>query len=215
MTTMNKKPTAHTTTFTLNGTDYAMNSKTGYAVKYEGGKGIRIKAAEFEEAHTQYVEQQESAAAESEETEEEKEIVKRMNDEQNRKNEFTNISPDAVKKAAKKAVQKKSPVKVGGMEFSENGVHVVITARQVEFLRHLPDTGFWENGLDSCLWVDILCDEIEGSFEGKPMSVGAMVSTLREKGLLRTGRGKVERRMAKFFELTETGKKVAAQLGVR
>ena len=35
-----------------------------------------------------------------------------------------------------------------------DGTEVTLTEKQVDFIRHLPDTNFWENGLDSCIWVD-------------------------------------------------------------
>ena len=91
---------------------------------------------------------------------------------------------------------------------------ITLTAKQVDFIRHLPDTCFWENGLDSCIWVDCLCDDIMGQFEGKPMTVGAMISTLCEKGLGVRSKGRVNGRKCTAFELTELGKKVAAGLGL-
>lgn len=91
---------------------------------------------------------------------------------------------------------------------------LTLTAKQVDFIRHLPDTCFWENGLDSCIWVDVLCDEIGGQFEGKPMTVGAMISTLCEKGLGVRCKDKIGKRTATAFKLTPTGKVVAAKLGL-
>ena len=93
---------------------------------------------------------------------------------------------------------------------------VTLTEKQVDFILHLSDSNFWENGLDSILWVDVLCDEIGGQFSGKPMTVGAMISTLCEKGL---GTRSTERRGARggkvtSFALTEMGKQVAAELGL-
>lgn len=122
---------------------------------------------------------------------------------------------EARKKKAKKPTKK---VKVGGMEFNENGIHVVLTAKQVDFIRHLPDTAFWESGVDSTPWIDCLCDDIGGQFEGKPMTVGAMVSTLREKGLLKVSFGQFggdlegKGRKAKFFSLTDAGKAVVSKI---
>ena len=109
-------------------------------------------------------------------------------------------------KAAKKNAYHASTVAPG----------VTLTEKQVDFILHLSDSNFWENGLDSILWVDVLCDEIRGQFEGKPMTVGAMISTLCEKGL---GTRATERRGARggkvtSFTLTETGKQVAAELGL-
>ena len=89
---------------------------------------------------------------------------------------------------------------------------VTLTAKQVDFIRHLPDTCFWEQGLDSCIWVDCLCDEIGGQFAGKPMTVGAMISTLCEKGLGRRMKAKVNGRTSTSFELTVKGKLIAGKL---
>lgn len=91
---------------------------------------------------------------------------------------------------------------------------VTLTAKQVDFIKHLPDTCFWENGLDSCIWVDCLCDDIGGQFAEKPMTVGAMISTLCEKGLGSRGSEKRNGRKCTSFKLTELGKKVAAGLGL-
>ena len=66
----------------------------------------------------------------------------------------------------------------------------------------------------------MLCDEIGGQFADKPMTVGAMVSTLCEKGLgyrgveklvdMATGRG----HKSTYFRLTELGQKIYAELGL-
>lgn len=94
-------------------------------------------------------------------------------------------------------------------------VEITLTEKQVDFFHHMQDTCFWEQGLDSAPWIDVLCDEIGGQFESKPMVVGAMVSTLREKNLLTVGVQRVNGRKAKFFELTDMGKEVAAELGLQ
>lgn len=91
---------------------------------------------------------------------------------------------------------------------------IEITKLQQEFIKHLPDTCFWEDGLDSSVWIDVLCDEIGGEFAGKPMRVGAMVSTLREKGVLYTGISRVNGKNGKWLTLTDVGKKIAKQLGL-
>ena len=94
-------------------------------------------------------------------------------------------------------------------------VEITLSEKQIDFFRHMQDTCFWENGLDSTLWIDVLCDEIGGQFEGKPMTVGAMVSTLREKDLLIVGVQRVNGRKAKFLALTDLGKKVTAELELK
>lgn len=91
---------------------------------------------------------------------------------------------------------------------------LTLTAKQTSFMLHLSDTCFWEEGLDSVIWVDCLCDDIQGEFAGKPMTVGAMISTLCEKKL---GVRATERRDGKkctSFALTELGKKIAEEVGL-
>lgn len=96
--------------------------------------------------------------------------------------------------------------------FTVNGENfdISLTAKQVDFVKHLPDTCFWENGLDSEIWVDCLCDDIGGQFAGKPMTVGAMISTLCEKGLGFRAKQKVNGRKCTSFGLTDLGMKVFA-----
>lgn len=122
-------------------------------------------------------------------------------------------APKAVSapKAEKKARRAKKNV---AFAVTVDGVETTLTEKQVDFIRHLPDSNFWENGVDSILWVDVLCDEIGGQFEGKPMTVGAMISTLCEKGLGVRGKEKVNGRKATSFALTGLGKVIAAELGL-
>jgi hypothetical protein len=121
--------------------------------------------------------------------------------------------PGKATKEATKRTNKRVPkdCEFGGIY---DGVDVSLTAKQVDFIKHLPDTNFWEQGLDSCIWVDILCDEIGGQFADKPMTVGAMISTLCEKGLGTRGKNRVNGHKCTSFALTELGKKVAKELGL-
>ena len=105
-------------------------------------------------------------------------------------------------------------------EHKDGDLTITLTAKQVDFVLHLSDSCFWEHGLDSILWCDVLCDEIGGQFEGKPMTIGAMISTLCEKGLgirtkdritdMTTGKS----RKSTTFQLTEKGKEIAKELGL-
>lgn len=205
--------TTANTTFTLsNGTIYT-RKPNGYCYKQSEGHMTRISVAEFNAAYVQFDEEQgremslvpeeemEAAIAkveESEQTEEGKKIAKAMKD-------------------GKKSTRK--PRRVKGSETiaveTPNGtVEVSLTPKQIDFIRHLPDTNFWENGLDSTIWVDVLCDEIGGQFEGKPMTVGAMISTLCEKGLGVRAKNKINNHTATSFALTDLGKAVARELGL-
>jgi len=110
------------------------------------------------------------------------------------------------KKAARKPRKSK--------DIAYEGHGVTLTAKQVDFIRHLPDTCFWEHGLDSTPWCDVLADEIGGQFKGKPMTTGAMISTICEKGLATRGKDRINGKKATFLALTDLGKEVAKELGL-
>ena len=209
MKTMNKDiENANITSFTLNGVGYAKNEKTGYCFRYvettdETGKksrqSIRISKAEFNKAAQEHDDQVDAKMHEA---------IERLVEEQDNA-EIRRIQKEMTTPKKKSAPRAKK-VQVGGMEFTEGGVSVIITPKQVEFIRLLPTSNFWENGVDSFLWIDCLCDDLEGKMA--PMTIGAMVSTLREKNLLVTGEEKRENRKVKFFRFTDTGKAVAAKV---
>lgn len=94
------------------------------------------------------------------------------------------------------------------------GHGITLTAKQVDFINHLPDTQFWEMGIDSVIWVDVLCDDIGGQFTDKPMTVGAMISTLCEKKLGFRTRDTSRKGRPIAFSLTDLGKEVAKELGL-
>lgn len=122
------------------------------------------------------------------------------------------ITAEILKAEEPKAKKERKPRKSKDVAHEAEGV--TLTAKQVDFIKHLPDTCFWENGLDSCIWVDCLCDDIQGQFKGKPMTVGAMISTLCEKGLGSRGSERRDGRKCTSFQLTARGKAVAKGLGL-
>lgn len=100
--------------------------------------------------------------------------------------------------------------------FEHEGTGVTLTARQCGFLQAASGCLCWAEG-DGTLWTDVLLDEM--GVDG--MSFGAMVSTLREKGLIRvwaesredgaTGRSRKVRAM----RLTDAGEQVLRAAGYR
>lgn len=100
--------------------------------------------------------------------------------------------------------------------FEHEGTGVTLTARQCGFLQAASGCPCWAGG-DGTLWTDVLLDEM--GVNG--MSFGAMVSTLREKGLLEvwaesredgaTGRS----RKVKAMRLTDAGEQVLRAAGYR
>ena len=196
--------------FELNGVTYTQSAK-GYCFKSTGTydkKGqelnMRIGKHIWEQAFEEYTKQ---ANDEAEQAEWDAEMEARKV-EQEQKDRETEEAFN--KKAEKKAVKRTRKSK--DIAHESNGV--TLTAKQADFMKHLPDTSFWENGLDSALWCDVLADEIGGQFAGKPMTVGAMISTLREKAIISVGVDDGRKGKPKFMRLTEIGKQVAKELGL-
>ena len=121
-------------------------------------------------------------------------------------------------KAMNKEKKEKAPRRRRSKDvaFEHEGTGVTLTARQCEFLQAASACPCWAEG-DGTLWTYVLLDEL--GMNG--MSFGAMVSTLREKGLLRvwaesredgaTGRP----RRVKAMRLTERGEQVLRAAGYR
>lgn len=128
---------------------------------------------------------------------------------------------DQPKAETKEKAKKTRKSKDIAHEHKDGEVTITLTAKQVDFVLHLSDSCFWERGLDSVLWCDVLCDEIGGQFEGKPMTIGAMVSTLCEKGLAIRTKDRLtdattgKSRKGTTFQLTEKGKEIAKELGLK
>lgn len=196
--------------FELNGVTYTQTAK-GYCSKSTGtfdkkGQELsrRIGKHIWEQAFEEYIKQ---ANDEAEQAEWDAEMEARKQ-EQGQKDRETEAEFN--KKAEKKAVKRTRKSK--DIAHESNGV--TITAKQADFIKHLPDSSFWGNGLDSALWCDILADEIGGQFAGKPMAVGAMISTLREKNLINVSKDNSRKGHPKFMVLTDIGKQVAKELGL-
>lgn len=88
---------------------------------------------------------------------------------------------------------------------------VTLTAKQLDFMRHLDDSDYCN--VKTGVWVDFLQEEIGGQFADKPMTVGAMISTLREKGIIEVRRetrsdGNSVGVKCRSIHLTELGWKV-------
>ena len=99
----------------------------------------------------------------------------------------------------------------GGFEDTFEGKRVLLTPKQVEFLERLEENETWEQD-DSGRWfygdhyAECLSDTMS------PMSVGAMVTTLREKGAIRTEYTRYNGRKVCKFQLTDMGKFVYGKL---
>lgn len=187
----------------------------------------RIKASEFEQAEIEAMrerqERNEAVAARLRKSVEECERIGREEENMNiieidgikwSKDLEGNTYRDGVKcskaefnralginQTAERKPRARKPKDVG---FEHGGV--TLTSKQADFLRELDgcDTWTWGHGG----WTDMIVDEIGGQFAGKPMTVGAMVSTLCEKGLASRSKEKRDGRAVTAFVMTKEGMKV-------
>ena len=223
------------TTFTINGTIYETNEKGNYFYKSTGKmdkKGnpimMRISQAVYEQAFDQYVKEAADVAEAQEPMDWEREADAEYEERLQKQAESDKAAEEAVNKktsrkdlhkaidkVVSKEMKKTRRSKDVAFEYCPNGSDTItLTAKQVDFMKEMTKTNFWENGLESTLWCDVLADEIGGQFAGKPMAVGAMISTLREKNLINVGRDLDRKGHPKFMELTDMGKQVATELGL-
>lgn len=102
----------------------------------------------------------------------------------------------------------------GGFEDTFEGKRVLLTPKQVEFMKRVGENETWEQD-DRGKWfygdhyAECLSDTMS------PMSVGAMITTLREKGVIRTEYARVDGRRVCKFQLTELGTFVYNRLCIK
>lgn len=199
-----------TALFTVNGIGYNTNEKGNRFYKIEDEKTTRVGKAEYEAAFEEFTE----CAADDEELEFDEGAAIRE-----AKKEMEEASDRAAEEAVNHPKKKSSrSLRKAAHRVEIDGQEIGLTEKHVTFLKNLPKCCYWDHGLDSGVWVFDVRDTL--SMAGMAgMTVGAMISTLREKGLLVVGEEIVTNlggrgRKEKYIKLTETGKKVAEALGV-
>lgn len=102
----------------------------------------------------------------------------------------------------------------GGFEDTFEGKRVILTPKQTEFMERLEENETWEQD-DSGRWYygDHYAECMSDTMS--PMSVGAMITTLREKGIIRTEYARVDGRRVCKFQLTELGMLVYNRLCIK
>lgn len=92
----------------------------------------------------------------------------------------------------------------GGFEDTFEGKRLLLTPKQTEFMERLEENETWERG-DPSKWLygDHYAECLSDTMS--PMSVGAMITTLREKGVIRTEYTRIDGRKVCKFQLTELG----------
>lgn len=94
---------------------------------------------------------------------------------------------------------------------------VTLTSKQEDFLRELSllseDV---EMGSARFGWYcDVIVEAIGGQFKGRAMTVGAMISTICEKGLAVRSKVKADGRRITAFDLTDLGRSMWAAMGLK
>lgn len=198
-----------TALFTINNIGYNTNEKGNRFFKIEDGKTTRIGKAEYEAAFEQYT----NETTEDEELEfDEDEALREA------KKEMEEASDHVAEEAVNHPKKSSRSLRKAAYRVEVDGVEIGLTEKHVTFLKNLPRCTYWDRGLHSSVWVFDVRDTLAmAGMAG--MTVGAMISTLREKGLLHVMLGEMENmngrtRREKYVELTETGKKVAEALGI-
>ena len=118
-------------------------------------------------------------------------------------NEFVGLKP--IKDKAPKAKATKTPV--------IKDIHK-ITNLQKMFMNALTESTLWEDGTESVIWVPIYVTYMDDVHGLNPMQSGAMVSTLRSKGVITVGVDKHTEKKMKYFTLTELGKEIMVREGM-
>lgn len=199
--------------FTVDGIIY-METEKGYCYKVEAGKKTRIKKQELEDAFEDLChrtdEQLDLYVEESGLDEQVDEWMAEINEAKEAHAEEQAKSDKQAEDAINGKDKPKKKRKSKDIAFELNGF--TLTAKQVNFIKMMPEDDFYEHGLDSTLWIDCFCDTVTGTFN--PMAVGAMVSTLREKDIIYVDVQKMNGKKCKYFGLTPLGKKIAKELGL-
>jgi hypothetical protein len=196
----------------VNGIKYTQ-TRPGYYYKNENGKQVRIPKNEWEQVFAEYTQtasdnaDQDAWQAEADAEKQAREQKQANDDKQAEKN----MNKQATKKASKPRKSKDIAFE-GTFEYANEEFHITLTAKQVKFIKRMPEDDFYEHGLDSTLWIDVFCDTIADEFN--PMAVGAMVSTLREKKLLGVDVQKMNGKKCKYLFFTALGMQVAKELGL-
>lgn len=102
----------------------------------------------------------------------------------------------------------------GGFEDTFEGKRVLLTPKQTEFMERLEENETWEQD-DSGRWYygDLYAECLSDTMS--PMSVGAMITTLREKGVIRTEYTRANGRKVCKFQLTDMGEFVYNRLCIK
>ena len=98
----------------------------------------------------------------------------------------------------------------GSVTVSLGDISVLLTPKQLEFMERLSECPGWDGTPTGKYNASEYSQELSDTMN--PMSMGAVLTTLREKGLLRTEKCRVGAIKCCIFQLTDTGIKVYNEL---
>lgn len=102
-------------------------------------------------------------------------------------------------------------VQEGGFGMPHEGRRLILTPKQVEFMERLSENEGWDTeGPQGAYYADSYAEALSDTMT--PMGVGAMITTLREKGILTTEYSRVGGCRKCQFTLTELGRQVYNKL---
>lgn len=189
----------------VNGIKY-IQTRPGYYYKNENGKQVRIGKSEWEQAFAEYTNIEDDGWDAEQELKDRKDAEDKKDTEAEQ-----NFNGKTEKPATKKASKRRS--KNIAYTYKSGETEITLTDKQLIFIERMPEDNFFEHGVESALWIDVYCDTIADEFNA--MAVGAMVSTLREKGLINVGVQRINGKKSRYFNFTELGKQVALAIGLK
>lgn len=99
---------------------------------------------------------------------------------------------------------KRAKVQEGGFEYTDSNLQIILTPRQTEFMERLGELDGWKDkGVGGQYASSEYAECLEDTMN--PMAVGAMISTLREKGIITTEYVKNDGTKRCMFRLTDLG----------
>lgn len=99
----------------------------------------------------------------------------------------------------------------GSVSVASGGISVLLTPKQLEFMERLSECPGWsEYGTSGTYVASQYAEELSDTMN--PMSMGAVLTTLREKKLLTTEKTRIDGMKCCIFKLTEDGKQVYNKL---
>ena len=128
----------------------------------------------------------------------------------------TGASPKPTEKQRARGTYRNTPQRrkqEGSVSVALGDVSITLTPKQLEFMERLSECPGWDGTPTGEYNASLYAQELEDTMN--PMSVGAVLTTLREKNLLQTEKRRVGGIKCCIFKLTDTGVRVYNKLARR